>query len=89
MLSFWAGGISSFPPCAREYRLLHRLGCNKLFPSDDNLEQIVQAQVAGSFLTDLQKLRDFTFGQDSDISKHFKIAVYINVVVLLFNMRCQ
>ena len=22
MLSFWAGGISSFPPCAREYRLL-------------------------------------------------------------------
>ena len=26
MLSFWAGGISSFPPCAREYRLLRRLG---------------------------------------------------------------
>ena len=25
MLSFWAGGISSFPPCAREYRLLRRL----------------------------------------------------------------
>ena len=22
---FWAGGISSFPPCAREYRLLRRL----------------------------------------------------------------
>ena len=22
MLSFWAGGISSFPPCACEYRLL-------------------------------------------------------------------
>ena len=25
MLSFWAGGISSFPCCAREYRLLRRL----------------------------------------------------------------
>ena len=25
MLSFWAGGISSFPTCAREYRLLRRL----------------------------------------------------------------
>ena len=25
MLSFWAGGISSFLPCAREYRLLRRL----------------------------------------------------------------
>ena len=25
MLSIWAGGISSFPPCAREYRLLRRL----------------------------------------------------------------
>ena len=25
MLSFWAGGISSFPPCAREYRLLRSL----------------------------------------------------------------
>ena len=25
MLSFWAGGISSFSPCAREYRLLRRL----------------------------------------------------------------
>ena len=25
MLSFWAGGISSFPSCAREYRLLRRL----------------------------------------------------------------
>ena len=25
MISFWAGGISSFPPCAREYRLLRRL----------------------------------------------------------------
>ena len=25
MLSFWAGSISSFPPCAREYRLLCRL----------------------------------------------------------------
>ena len=25
MLSFWAGGISSFPPCAHEYRLLRRL----------------------------------------------------------------
>ena len=25
MLSFWAGGISSFPPCTREYRLLRRL----------------------------------------------------------------
>ena len=25
MLSFWAGGISSIPPCAREYRLLRRL----------------------------------------------------------------
>ena len=25
MLSFWAGGISSFPLCAREYRLLRRL----------------------------------------------------------------
>ena len=25
MLSFWAGGISSFPPCARKYRLLRRL----------------------------------------------------------------
>ena len=25
MLSFRAGGISSFPPCAREYRLLRRL----------------------------------------------------------------
>ena len=25
MLSFWAGGISSFRPCAREYRLLRRL----------------------------------------------------------------
>ena len=25
MLNFWAGGISSFPPCAREYRLLRRL----------------------------------------------------------------
>ena len=25
MLSFWVGGISSFPPCAREYRLLRRL----------------------------------------------------------------
>ena len=28
MLSFWAGGISSFPPCVREYRLLRRLGLN-------------------------------------------------------------
>ena len=25
MLSFWAGGISSFPPCARKYCLLRRL----------------------------------------------------------------
>ena len=25
MPSFWAGGISSFPSCAREYRLLRRL----------------------------------------------------------------
>ena len=25
MLSFWAGGISSFSSCAREYRLLRRL----------------------------------------------------------------
>ena len=25
MLSFWAGGISSFSPCARKYRLLRRL----------------------------------------------------------------
>ena len=25
MLSFWAGGISSFLPCTREYRLLRRL----------------------------------------------------------------
>ena len=24
MFSFWAGGISSFSPCAREYRLLRR-----------------------------------------------------------------
>ena len=29
MLSFWAGGISSFPPCAREYRLLRSLSRNK------------------------------------------------------------
>ena len=29
MLSFWAGGISSFPPCAREYRLLRRLRHNR------------------------------------------------------------
>ena len=26
MLSFWGGGISSFSPCARKYRLLRRLG---------------------------------------------------------------
>ena len=25
MLSFWARGFSSFPPCAREYRLLRKL----------------------------------------------------------------
>ena len=30
MLSFWAGGISSFPPCTREYRLLRRLGWEPL-----------------------------------------------------------
>ena len=29
MLSFWAGGISSFPPCAREYRLLRRLAVGR------------------------------------------------------------
>ena len=29
MLSFWAGGISSFPSCAREYRLLRRLDINQ------------------------------------------------------------
>ena len=29
MLSFWAGGISSLPACAREYRLLRRLGTSK------------------------------------------------------------
>ena len=29
MLSFWAGGISSFPACAREYRLLRRLTFHK------------------------------------------------------------
>ena len=28
ILSFWAGGISSFPPCARESRLLRRLPDN-------------------------------------------------------------
>ena len=29
MVSFWAGGISSFSPCAREYRLLRRLIINR------------------------------------------------------------
>ena len=40
MLSFWAGGISSFPPCAREYRLLRRLTntkwCRKDIPPNSN-----------------------------------------------------
>ena len=31
MLSFWAGGISSFFPCAREYRLLRRLPLKERF----------------------------------------------------------
>ena len=35
ILSFWAGSISSFPPCAREYRLLRRLG-NRIFAAFDN-----------------------------------------------------
>ena len=33
MLSFWAGGISSFPPCAREYRLLRRLPARRAWRS--------------------------------------------------------
>ena len=33
MLSFWAGRISSFPPCAREYRLLCRLPVSLSWPS--------------------------------------------------------
>ena len=36
MPSFWAGGISSFPPCAREYRLLRRLGKSHISQSLTN-----------------------------------------------------
>ena len=39
MLSFWAGGISSFPPCARKYRLLRRLLVLHFTDSDINITE--------------------------------------------------
>ena len=41
MLSFWAGGISSFSPCARKYRLLRRLA-KRMQISHDALRVAVQ-----------------------------------------------
>ena len=42
MLSFWAGGISSFSPCAREYRLLRRL-------TDLSIPKLKKKFLKGSF----------------------------------------
>ena len=44
MLSFWAGGISSFPPCAREYRLLRMLGISlRILPCNSSTQACIKS----------------------------------------------
>ena len=52
MLSFWAGGISSLPPCAREYRLLRRLASPKQKqPPPGNIKNGAVLDVSGEGVT--------------------------------------